>query len=94
MVGAHGAIGAQAEEQALHGFGVFDLKGGVVIQAGMADIIVDADGEVVLGFGLAQLIEDALDHGRGELFGSQAVAPADDAGRLFERQRCPGPGLR
>ena len=77
LVGAHGAIGAQAVEQGAHGAGLFGGEFGVVVQAGVGDVVVDADGEVVLGRRLQQFVEDALHHGRGEFLGGQAVAAAD-----------------
>ena len=36
----------------------------VVRQAGVRDIVLDADGEVVLGLFAGKVVEDALDHRR------------------------------
>ena len=77
LVGAHGAIGAQAEEQRAHRARDFGGELGIVIQAGVGDVVVDPDGEVILGRGLLQLVIDALHHGGREFLGREAVAAAD-----------------
>ena len=59
---------------------MFDLEDGIVFQAGVGHIIVDADGEVVLGLVLEHFIEDTLDHGGGEFLGGQTITPADNDG--------------
>ena len=82
LIGAHGAIGAETVEQRAHGGGIFGVELGIVVQAGMGDIVLDADGEVVLGRGFLQFVEDALDHGGCEFLGGQAVAAADDLAGL------------
>ncbi len=78
LVGPHGAVAAQAVEQRPDHVLGLGGEGRVVLQAGVGDVVVDADGEVVLGRRLRQLVEHRLDHGRGELLAGKAVAPADD----------------
>ena len=92
LVGADGAIRAEAVEHGAHGFGMLGGEAGVEGQAGMSDVLVDADGEVVLGAGLGQLVEDGLDHGRGEFLGGKTVAAADDLGE-GKGDRAGGNGL-
>jgi len=79
LVCADGPIRAQSIEERTHGLGVFGGELGIVVQAAVGHIVVDADGEAVLQVLLLQLVEDALDHGRGEILGGEAVSPADDA---------------
>ena len=80
LVGPHRAIGPQTVEHGTHHAVGFRLVVGVVIDGGEGDIIHNAHGEVVLGIGLGQVVEHPLDHGRGEFFGGEAVATADDPG--------------
>ena len=51
LVGADGAIRAESVEQGAHGAGGFGGVIGIVVQAGVGDVVLDADGEVVLGVG-------------------------------------------
>ncbi len=81
LVGAHGAVGAEAEEHGIGDAGMADEERGVQIQAGVGDVVGDAHGEPVFGLVLFELVEDRLDHGRGEFLRRQAVAPADDLGQ-------------
>ena len=60
LVGADRAIRAEAVEDGAHGAGLLGGEGGIVAQAGVGDIVVDADGEVVLGGRFEHLVEDAL----------------------------------
>ncbi len=53
LVGAHRAVGAEAEEHAAHGLFGFDREGRVYVEAGVRNVVVDAHGEVVLGLGLS-----------------------------------------
>ena len=52
LVGAHGSIRTQPDKYTAHGFRVFDRKGPIKFQAGVGDIVIDADREVILGLGL------------------------------------------
>ena len=78
LVGAHGAVRAQAVELAGDGA----LGRGVVLlaqfQRAVGHIVHDAHGEVVLGLGLLHVVEDGLDHGGGEFLAGKAVAAAVD----------------
>ena len=80
LVGAHGAVAAQAPELALDGTGGRGVGGGLLLQGGVGHVVHDADGELALGRGLGQLLIHG-EHvaGRGVL-GAQAVAAADDGG--------------
>ena len=66
---------------------VFGGEGWIVVEAGVGDVVVDADGEVILGLRLLSFVEDGLDHRRREFLGGQAVAAADDA-RAFRGIAC------
>ncbi len=78
LVGAHGAVAAQAPELALDGAfrgGV----GGVLLGQGQArDIVHDADGELAAGLAGVQLLIDSEHAGGRSILGAQAVAAADD----------------
>ncbi len=79
LVGADGAIGAQAKEHGPHHIVAFDVKGRVIVYAGMGHVVVDADGEVVLGLVFLHLVKETFDHGRGEFLAGQAISTADHA---------------
>ena len=72
LVGADGAVGAQAVKHAAHGLGIFGRELRIVIDRGMRHIVHDADGEVVLALGARQFIQHALHHGGSEFLGGQA----------------------
>ncbi len=86
LVGADRAVGTKAIEDRAGDLGRLDVEAGIVGEAGMADIVVDADGEARLGRGLGQLVQHRLGHGRRELLGGQAVAAADHARHRGHRQ--------
>src|SRR5574337_1101058 len=50
LVGADGAVGAQAVELRTHGLGVFRGKFRIDRQAGVRHVVIDAHGEVIFGF--------------------------------------------
>ena len=78
LVRADRAICAQTPEYTAHRLGGFDVESRVVFQAGVSDVVIDADCEVVLRLGFLQLVEDSLGHGGGEFLGRQTIAPTDD----------------
>ena len=68
FVGGDGAVGTQAVEDAGGDPGRrVGAKGRVPVQAGVADVVEDAQGEGPLGPVPGQFVEDGLDHGRGKL---------------------------
>jgi hypothetical protein len=74
-----GAVAAQAPEHGADGVLVLDDEIGVVGEARVAHVVVDAEGEVVLhGPGLEMVVK-ALDHPGVEFLGRQAVAAAVNA---------------
>ena len=75
LVRANGAVGAQTVEHALGAAGILEQEGGNG-DGGTGHVVIDAHGEVVLGGGGLHVVEDALDHGGGELLGAQAVTAA------------------
>ena len=79
LVGAHRAVGAQAVEQAAHGARGLDVQLGVIRQAGVAHVVVDAHGETVARLLARGLVEHRLGHAGVEVLGRQPVAPADHA---------------
>ena len=90
FVGAHRSVRTESVEEGAHGVGAFGGEVLVPVQAGVGDVVVDADGEVVLRVRLGQLVKDALGHGRGEFLRGQTVAAADDDRELRERDAAGG----
>ena len=78
LVGAHGAVGAQAEELAGDGALGGRVDGGAERQAQVGHVVDDAHGEVVLGLVRRQVVVDGLDHGGVELLAAETVAAAHD----------------
>ena len=78
LVGAHGAIRAQAIKQRADGPRIFGRECSIVIQAGVRDVVANADGEMILRLRLLQFIEDGLDHRRCKFLGREPVTPAND----------------
>ena len=78
LVGADGAVAAQAVELAAHGARGRGVQTGAKGQAGMGHVILNAHGEMVLGIRRGHVVIDCLDHGGRELLGAHAVAAADD----------------
>ena len=83
LVGADGAVGAEAVELALGGagldYGDFFLDG----EALEGDVVGDADGEVGLGGLELEVVEYCDDLGGGGVLGGQAVAAAYDQGSVL-----------
>ncbi len=77
LVGADGSIRAQSEEERAHRAGDFGRKLGIVIQASMSDVVVNANCKVILYVRLRELVENTLHHRRRKLFRCKSVAPAD-----------------
>ena len=75
LVGAHGAVAAQAPDLAGHlaGMGHLHLCIG---QGGEGHVVLDADGEAVLGLILVQVVIDRHDLAGGGVLGGQAVPAA------------------
>ncbi len=76
---ADGAVAAQAVEDRLHRARRHD-EVGVRVDAGVGDVVDDADGHVRPASVGRQLVEQALHVRRGELLGAEAVAGTDDPG--------------
>ena len=74
-----GAVRTETVEHGTDDFLGFGGKVGIVSEAGVRDIIVDADGEVILRLRLSEVVEDSLDHGGSEFLRGEAVASTDDA---------------
>src|SRR5215469_3524460 len=79
FVGTYGAIGPETVKQRTDGAQVFRGEFWIVAEAGVRDVVVDANGEMIFGFGLFELVENPLDHRRRELFRREAVAAPDNA---------------
>ena len=77
LVGADGAVASQAEEDGANDVIGLDGETIIVVEAGVGDVIVDAEGEVVLRFGLSEVVIHGLDHRRGEFLGGKPVPAAD-----------------
>ena len=78
LVGAHGAVAAQAPDLAGDLAGMLELHF-LVIQGGVGHVIVDADGEVVLGFGLLEVVIHSDDLAGSGVLGGKTVAAAHHA---------------
>ena len=85
LVGAHRPIRAQAEEHGAYRIHGFSRERRVIVEAGMGDIVDDADSEVVLRSWLFQLFINASHHCWREFLGRQTVSPADDLRELSHR---------
>ena len=90
VVGAHRAIRAQAVKQRAHRVFALGREIWIIGQARVRHVVVNANGKVILGLRLEHFVKDALGHRRGEFFGRQAIAPADDARRGLERRDAAG----
>ena len=80
LVGAHGAVGAEAVEDGFGGAVGGQAEGEVGGQMGVADVIDDAEREAVAGGWFREFVEHRLGEGGGEVLGGEAVAAADDDG--------------
>ncbi|MCL4102565.1 hypothetical protein MMG03_002169 [Fibrobacter succinogenes] len=79
LVCANGTVGAQTEEHGLEEVGI-QLEVRIDGEAGVADIVVDTNGETCAGCVQLQFVEDSLDHSRGEFLGGKTVAATDHLG--------------
>ena len=77
LVGAHGAVAAQAPELALDGAFGSHAGGGLLLQAQVGDIVHDADGELTLHLVLLQLVIHGEDRGGRGVLAAQTVTAAD-----------------
>ena len=80
LVGADGAVAAQAPELALDGALGRSVGGLVLGQGGAGHVVHDADGELALGLVLLELLIHGEDAAGGRVLGAQAVAAAHDGG--------------
>ena len=77
LVGADGAVRAEAIEHSLRYRGRYDAERGIDIEAGVTDIIDDAHREAVFGVGFFQLVEHGLCHGGREILRREPIATAN-----------------
>ena len=80
LVGANSAVGAEAEELALHGAGGHGVDVGAHFEGQVGDVVLNAHGEVVLGRSNQHVVEHGLGHGGGEFLGAEAVAAGEELG--------------
>ena len=83
LVGAHGAVRAEAVEKRPHGSGIFGGKACVIGEAGMRDVVLNADREMVFWRGALHFVEDSLRHRGRKFFRGKPVTSADDAGKAL-----------
>ena len=78
LVGAHGAVAAQAPDLAgdLAGMGQLHF---LVVQGGVGHVVVDADGKAVLGILQLQVVIHGDELARGGVLGAEAVPAAHHA---------------
>ncbi len=94
FVGAHRAVGAQAEKEGLGNACFIERKIGVVVEVGVAHVVDNANGKIVFRLGPVELVEYGLDHAGGKLFGGKSVPPANHFGhsRAFPLAKSLGQG--
>ena len=88
LVGADRAVCSQTVEQGADHAVRLGGEGRVVVEAGVGDVVVDADGEVIFWLGLLQIVVDGLDHRRREFLRGESVAAADHADRGRPPDEC------
>ncbi len=87
------SVRTEAIEQGTHRVGGLNIEIAIDGQAGIRDVIGDADGEAVLRILLLQLVEHGLCHGRIEILRGKAVAAADDRRHRRDLSGCGGAGI-
>ena len=90
LVGAYRAVRTETEEHGAYRVFTFDGEFRVVVDAGMSDVVVDAQGKMTLGGGLLHFLKQAVDHRGRELLGRQPIAAANDPRYGLERRRAGG----
>ena len=66
LICAYGAIGTQPEEDRPNGVFTFNGESGIVIDAGVRNIVFDSYRKVIFGLVLGHIIIDTFDHCRSE----------------------------
>src|ERR1017187_4089867 len=89
LVSAHRAVRAETIEQSADHAVRLGRERGIIVEAGVADVVLNANREVIFRLALLQvvllqIIKDGLHHRRSEFLGRQAVASADHAGRALQ----------
>ena len=84
LVGADGAVGPEAVEQAADHAVRLDGELGIVVDAGVRDVVIDPNREVILRPLSEEMVEQAFDHRRREFLRRQPVATADQRGKRHE----------
>ena len=79
LVRAHGSVRAEPVKQRADNIVGFGRECRIEIEAGVRDVIVDADGEMILRRRSREIVEHGLDHRRREFLRGQTVAAADDS---------------
>ncbi len=80
LVCAYSAVGTEAEELALYGAFGDGIEVFAHFKGKMRHVIFNTHGEVVLGACHQHIVEHGPGHGRGEFFGTEAVAPGKKFG--------------
>ena len=73
LVGTNGTVGTQTIEQGTEDIASLDVVGLVVFEAGEGKVVVGTDTEFFLRSQGGHVVIHSLDHGRGELGGTQTV---------------------
>ena len=68
LAGTDCVIGTEAKEHRADDACLLDVEVGIEGAAGLADVVLNADGEAAFGPALAKLVEHCLDHGGREFF--------------------------
>ena len=82
FVRADSAVCAQAVEHCPNHVGRFNVQMGVVLEAEMGHVVVDANREPFLGVFFGQLVVDGFDHAGGKFFGGEAITAANQRGQF------------
>src|SRR6202140_2587041 len=78
LVCADRTVGPEAVENRADGVRALGGKSGIVFEAGMRDVVVNANREMIARRGTIELVENGLGHGRRELLRRQPVTPANN----------------
>src|SRR6516162_1311227 len=71
-------VRARSVENRAHGVRALHGKTGIVFEAGMRDVVLNANREVIARRLTLELVENGLGHRRSELLGRKSVTPAND----------------
>src|SRR5579862_7113541 len=78
LVCTYGPIGTEAIKQGANRAWVFSRELGIIVEAGVRNIVANPDRKVILGSGFLDFIEDGFRHRWGKFLRCQTIAAPDD----------------